>query len=264
MKQNKLRELLNKNMPTVGTRIWSTAPFFTEIVGITGNYDYIEFVAEYAPFDQKDLEVLAITSELHNMGSMIKIDFQNRGYVAQKAVASGFQAVLFTDCRTADEAQDCVRMLTPETEPDRGGYGMPIRRFIGCQPRVSQTAHAQRLRDVVKVFMMEKKEAIDNIEEICAVPGVDMVQFGPSDYCFSRGWNRTEHTDEFKEAERAMIKAALKHGVHPRCEIQSIDAAKYYIDMGVKHFCIGDQFAKLFEIYEKEGGAMRNLADSLK
>ena len=264
MKHNKLRELLNTNMPTVGTRIWSAAPFFTEIVGISGNYDYIEFVAEYTPFDQKDLEVLAITCERHNLGSMVKIDFQNKGYVAQKAVASGFQSVLFTDCRTAEEARECVRVLTPQTEPDNGEYGMPIRRFIGCQPRANQVAHAQRLRDVVKAFMIEKKEAIDNIEEICATPGVDMVQFGPSDYCFSRGWNRSEHVNEFKEAERTMIKAALKHGVRPRCEIQSVDAAKYYIDLGVKDFCFGDQFVRLAEIYNKEGGDMRSLANSLK
>ena len=38
---------------------------------------------------------------------------------------------------------------------------------------------------LVKAFMIEKKEAMDNIEEICSIPGVDMVQFGPSDYCIS-------------------------------------------------------------------------------
>ena len=35
--------------------------------------------------------------------------------------------------------------------------------------------------------MIEKQEAVENVEEICSVPGVDMLQFGPSDYCMSRG-----------------------------------------------------------------------------
>ena len=264
MKHNKMRELLNKNLPSIGTRIWSTWPFFTEAVGSTGNYDYVEFVAEYAPFSQKDLEVLAMAAELHNMGSMIKVDFQNNGYIAQKAVASGFQSVLFTDCHDAEETKECVRLLTPETEPDRGGFGYPTRRFIGFQPRLDQTVHSQRLRDVVKVFMMEKKKAIDNIEAICDTPGVDMVQFGPSDWSMSCGWDRKDKTNEFKEAERKMIKAALKYGVHPRCEIPSPEAAQYYIDLGVKHFCLGDQFAKLMGIWTTEGAEMRKMAEALK
>lgn len=38
---------------------------------------------------------------------------------------------------------------------------------------------------VVKAFMIEKKSAVDDIENICKVQGVDMIQFGPSDYCMS-------------------------------------------------------------------------------
>ena len=59
MKTNKLRELLSKDLPSIGTRIESTWPVITEIVGSTGHFDYVEFVAEYAPFDQADLENIA-------------------------------------------------------------------------------------------------------------------------------------------------------------------------------------------------------------
>jgi len=62
MKHNKLRYLLNNNLPSVGTRLWTTRPFFTKVVGSTGNYDYIEFLAEYTPFDQHDLEAIAMAA----------------------------------------------------------------------------------------------------------------------------------------------------------------------------------------------------------
>lgn len=74
-----------------------------EAAGSTGNYDYVEFVGEYTPFSQSDLENMARAAELHGMSLMMKVDFQNRGYVAQKAIASGVQAILFTDCRNAQE-----------------------------------------------------------------------------------------------------------------------------------------------------------------
>ncbi|MHC1758999.1 MAG: HpcH/HpaI aldolase/citrate lyase family protein [Negativicutes bacterium] len=258
-KQNVLRKLLDQNLPSVATRLWSTWPFYTEAVGSTGKYDYIEFLAEYAPFSQVDLENIARAAELSNMGSMIKVDFQNRGYVAQKAIGSGFQAVLFTDCQTAEDVRESVWLVKPETPEDGGRFGYPNKRYIGFQPRISQLDHVKRQREIVLAFMIEKKCAVDNIEEICSVPGVDMVQFGPSDYCMSRGWNAKDHTDEYKAAERRMIEVALKHHIHPRCEIQSVEAAKYYMDLGVKHFCIGDQLVYLLNQWTSAGNELREM-----
>ena len=56
MKTNKLREILNNNQPSIATRILSAWPTITEAVASTGKFDYIEFVAEYAPFSHADLE----------------------------------------------------------------------------------------------------------------------------------------------------------------------------------------------------------------
>ena len=91
MHENKLRQILQDGKTSVSTRIWSTWPVITESLAAIQAFDYMEFVAEYAPFSQADLENMCRAAELYGMGSMIKVDLQNRGYVAQKAVASGFQ-----------------------------------------------------------------------------------------------------------------------------------------------------------------------------
>ncbi len=263
MKENKLRQLLNENKPTLSTRLWSSWPFYTEVVGDCGHYDYIEFAAEYAPFSQYDLENIARAAELYNMGSMIKVDFQNRGYVAQKAIASGFQAILFTDHRTPDQFRESIRLVKPETPEDQGLFGYPNRRFIGTQNHISQMDHARRLRDIVCCFMIEKAEAMAHIDEICAIPGVDMVQFGPSDYSMSLGKNRQEYLKEWQAAERQMIEVAMKHGVQPRCEIRHFEQAQYYVDLGVRHFSHGDQLGTLKEFWHGEGKSMRDKVDLL-
>ena len=51
MRKNRLRELLNAGEPTLGTHLLSTWPTLVELIGQAGNYDYVEFTAEYAPFD---------------------------------------------------------------------------------------------------------------------------------------------------------------------------------------------------------------------
>lgn len=264
MRVNRLRHLLENNLPSVGTRILSTWPVITEAVASTGNFDYVEFLAENAPFGQYDLENICRAAELNSMSTMIKVDFQNKAYVAQRAVASGFQAILFTDHRTAEEVKESLYVIRPDTPEDGGRFGRPSRRFIGYVPQIPQMDYAKMVRETVVAIMIEKKEAMDNIEEICSVPGVDMVQFGPSDYSMSHGWNAKEHVDEYKEAERKMIQVALKHGVQPRCEINSADDAKYYIDLGVKHFCLGDELGNNMTYWKNAGGAMRELANSIK
>ncbi|NLX41897.1 MAG: 2,4-dihydroxyhept-2-ene-1,7-dioic acid aldolase [Chloroflexi bacterium] len=263
MKTNHMREMIQAGKPMIGTRIESTWAVITEIVGNTGKFDYVEFVGEYGPFAQVDLENIARAAELFGMGSMIKLDFTNRFYVAQKALAAGFQAIMFTDHRTAEEVRESIWYMTPDTPEDGGRMGFPNRRWIGYQPGNPQMKYAQMVRDAVKVFMIEKKVAMDNIEEICAVPGVDIVQFGPSDYSMSRGWNSSEHFDEFKAAEREMIKVALKHGVRPRCEINSPDDAKYYIDLGVIDFCLGDELRSHANYWGRQGAALREIVDQL-
>lgn len=264
MKLNKIREILNNNGTTVNTRIWSTWPTIVEAAASTGNFDYFEFLAEYAPYSIQDLENFVRACELYDTGSMIKVDFQNRAYVAQKAAAVGFQAILFTDHETPEQVEESIRLLSPKTPQDDGKFGYPNARWIKYHPELKQMDYATMNRSLVKAFMIEKKEAMDHIEEICSIPGVDMVQFGPSDYCMSRGWNCADHKDDIKEAHEKMIRDALDHGVQPRVEIASLEEAEYYRDLGVKHFCILDQMDILMAAWTGTCKDVKNMADAIK
>jgi len=262
-KPNVLRELLKKGKPTLATRVFSSWPLITEIVGNTGKFDYIEFSAEYAPIDQPNLENIARAAELHNMGSMIKVDYANRTYVAQKAVSSGFQSVLFADHREPAEIEATIKTLRADCPQDGGAFGFTPRRLIGFSAGFTQMQFAEMLNDIVCVFMIEKKEAVDNIEAICNVEGVDMIQFGPADFSMSCGVNMKDNADNISAAEEKCIKAALKYGVRPRCEIMSPEAAKRYADLGVKDFCIGAEVWNLMALWADHGNAMRDIMAGL-
>jgi 2-keto-3-deoxy-L-rhamnonate aldolase RhmA len=263
MKINKLRYLLANGLPSVSTRILSIWPTIVEAAGSTGSFDYLEFVAEYAPFNEVDLENFVRAAELHDLSTMIKVDFQNRAYVAQRAMASGFQAILFSDHKTAAELAESIYLIRPDTPQDGGRMGYPNRRWIGYNPRAPQLDYARMVRETVVAVMIEKADAMAEIDAICAVPGLDMVQFGPSDYALSCGWNLAEHQEACKAAERLMIETALRHGVQPRCEINHPSEADYYIQLGVRHFCIGDELRNNLTYWSKTGGEMRRIAQAL-
>ena len=266
MPQNKLRELLKAGKPTLGTHLVSMWPAMVEFVGHSGMFDYVEFVAEDASFDLSGLENLCRTAELFNLASMIKVDQQPRTFLAQRAIGAGFSSVLFADCRNAADARECVKAARPDTPEDGGTYGVAFRRqaykFVDTPAEQGQRAYVQAIRDVVVVLMIEKKESVEQLEEILALPGVDMVQWGPSDYSMSVGRPGQKESPDIRAVEKRVFETALKMGVPPRCEIDSPDEAKRYLDMGVRHFCIGMDITVWFEWCLKNGAAMRKALDS--
>jgi 2-keto-3-deoxy-L-rhamnonate aldolase RhmA len=87
--------------------------------------------------------------------------------------------------------------------------------------------------------MIEKKSAMQNLDEILSVEGVDMVQFGPSDYSISIGKPGQARHPDVQNAEIEMVKRALKKGIQPRVEANDLEEAKKFMDLGVRHMCIG-------------------------
>ena len=260
--ENRIRTLLNANRPTVATRLFNVNPSSVEAAACSGSFDYVEFLAEYAPHSLMELENFVRAAELHHSGTLIKVDLQNRHYVAQKAAAAGFQGILYADHKTPEEVEESIYYLSPDC-PDGGRFGFPNGRWIGYNGHLPQQEHIQMTRNVVKAFMIEKAEAVDNIKAICSVPGVDMVQFGPSDYSMSRGWNAADHAQELKEIEEYVIRTALECGVAPRCECDTMDKVEYYRSLGVRHFCVGDELRVLNAYWKGTCGQVRKLADSL-
>lgn len=260
--ENLIRSRLLSGKPTVATRLWSTSPAAVEAMATTRSFDYVEFLAEYSSFSLQDLENFVRAAELHGIGSIIKVDLQNRFYVAQRAAAAGFQGILFCDHKTPEEVHETIFRLSPDCLGE-GRFGYPNSRWIGYSGYISQMDYAQMVRNLVKAFMIEKKEAVDNIKEICAIPGVDMIQFGPSDYSMSCGWNSGEHKQELQEIEEYVIRVALEHGVAPRCECDTLEKAEYYKSLGVRHFCIGDEFRILKAYWSGTCGDVRKAVELL-
>jgi len=265
VRRNKLRELLAAGKPTLGTHLLSTWPAMVEFVGHAGRFDYVEFVAEDASFDLAGLENLCRTAELFDLASMIKVDQQPRTFLAQRAIGAGFGSVLFADCRNAADARECVRAARPDTPEDGGSYGATFRRqaykfSVGASEQ-GPREYVQAIRDVVVVLMIEKKEAVEQLEEILSLPGVDMIQWGPSDYSLNVGRPGQTGSSEIKAVERRVFETALRLGVPPRCEIDSPDEAKYYLDIGVRHFCIGMDVTVWFNWCQQNGEAMRKALD---
>lgn len=258
MRDNLLRERIEAGDVSVGTRMQTQWPGLLEIIGQTGQFDYVEFVAEYAPYDLRDLENMARAAELSNLSMMIKIDAETRAFVAQRAMAAGIQNLLFADVRTAADAREAVAAVRPEPEWDNGvrsdrrngyagGYASPEEVVEWCE-------------EAVIAVMIEKEEAVENLEDILAVGEIDMVQFGPADYSLSIGNPGAYDDPAVRDAERTTIETALDAGVAPRAEIDRPGAAREYLDLGVRDFNLNMDTRILHRWYTDNG---RDLAEEV-
>ncbi|MEM2073441.1 MAG: aldolase/citrate lyase family protein [Nitrososphaeria archaeon] len=263
MIKNKMRELIREGKPTIGTRILTPWPAVVEIIGQTGMFDYFEFLGEYAPWTLYDLENIARAAELYGMSSMIKVDGIPRSYIAAKALQSGIQNFLFADIRTVQDAEEAVKAVRCEPRGIMGIGNFRVGGYVFSNYSVAD--YRKVCQDAVIAFMIEKKSAVDHLEEILSVEGVDMVQFGPWDYGLSLGLTGEPGTTwglkdpKVKEAELKTIKTALKMDKRPRVEIGDPKEIEKYVEMGVKDFNLATDLRILFNFWKEKGEELRKL-----
>jgi 4-hydroxy-2-oxoheptanedioate aldolase len=251
---NTFRDRLDEGKPTMGTHFMFVDADVPEMIGDLGLFDYGEFTAEYSAFDMKDLYHMARAAQCgNNLPLMIKPDQESQGYWAQAALGAGFKAVLFTDIRTPEDVDLCHLQLRPDTPEVQGYMGVKLRR--PALTSYGTESYGEDLKAHVFCIMIEKGIAVDNLDPIlerAKQKGVDMTQWGPADFSFSRGMQ--QGSKEVREFEELVIAKSIEYGVPPRIEIGAAEQAKRYIDLGVRHFCIGwDRF-----IYRQALGSLGN------
>lgn len=253
--------------PTLGTRILSAWPGVVEIVAQTGFFDYVEFLAEYSPWTLYDLENIARTTELYGTSSMIKIDATPKSYIASKALSSGIQNFLFADIRTVADVEESVESVRVEPTGRMGVGNFRVGGYVF--DKISVADYRNMSNDAIVAIMIEKKSAVEHLEEILSVESVDMVQFGPYDYALSIGLSGRPETpwglsdSKVKEAELRTIRTALKMDKRPRVELQTLDKIQEYIDLGVRDFSIGTDLRILHGYWKEYGEKVRKQFSNL-
>lgn len=253
--ENRLRALLDQDKPTLGTHLSTTWPTMWEVVGSTGQFDYIEFGSQYGSWDLHDLDNLCRAAELTNTSTMIKIDRHPKDWLAQRAIAAGFQAILFADIVSAEEAAECVRAVKLPPEGVNG--------FMGTRG-IRSPDYVKHIDDVVIAVMVEKKTLMDQLEEVLAIDGIDMIQFGAADYGLSlrtpgKPYVRAEHMDQIVADRDRAIQMALEAGVRPRAEAASASQCQPYLEWGIRDFCIGWARGIVAAWCREDGGKMREV-----
>ncbi len=115
--------------------------------------------------------------------------------------------------------------------------------------------------------MLEKKSAINSIDavlESAKEKGMDIAQWGPADYSLSCGTPNLMFKHDISSIEEKVISKCIENNTIPRAEIAEVEQAKRYIDLGVRHFCIGwDRFVLQSSLI-KMGEGLKRVTDNIE
>lgn len=262
MKKNRLRELMNEGKPILGTCMITVEPWIAEVIGKSGVFDYIELTFENASWSLPDMDNLARAIELYpHMSAMIKVEQEPRRFIAGRAVDAGIQNLLFADCRSAEDVRECIRSIMPETPEDGGVHGCADMRRGVFGTSTKEWVQAQK--DAVIAIMLEKKSAMEELDEILEIERLDVVQFGPTDYSITLG-QQDEWTDaDTERIQRDVIEKVLKKGKQSRVRVNTPAEMREYLDMGVRHFIFGWDLIVIDQWCRAEGQALRNVLNAI-
>ena len=176
------KKQLREGKPKMGLFLNSHSPTVAEQLAHSG-YDWLLVDTQHGPMG--NLELSAMLAGIANGGakSMVRVQgYHDRGGI-QQALDMGADGVLVPYINSADEARQAVSCARYPTAGTRSVY-FPQR----SMNRAGLLGYAGTANDnVILALQVETDSCINNIDEIAAVAGVDLLFLGQNDLCMSMG-----------------------------------------------------------------------------
>ena len=177
----------------------------------------------------------------------------NQPVLFKRALDMGASGVMIPQIGSVQEARQAVASLRYPPEGIRGAAGSP--RAAGFGTNFSEY-FSRANKDLITVIQIERKEALDCIDEIAAVDGVDVLFIGPLDLSISLGIPMQFDHPLFLEARKKVVKAALLAGKAPGITTPNADQLQEVIDLGFTFLAVGGDTGLI-------ANGMRNIASAI-
>jgi len=180
--ENRLKHLIKAGKKTSGTWAQLCSPIATEILARSG-FDWILIDMEHAPGDP-----LTLVSQFQAMNGstavpIVRVPWNDMVWI-KRILDAGAYGLMIPYVNTRDEAVQAVRACKYPPVGNRGIAGSP--RAAGYGRDIA--SYLKRANDEIFVMLqVETPQAIENMEDIAKVPGVDALFIGPMDLSTSMG-----------------------------------------------------------------------------
>ncbi|BAS27820.1 HpcH/HpaI aldolase family protein [Limnochorda pilosa] len=204
---NRVKERLKQGLPSVGNWINIPSPAVAELLAGHG-MDWLLVDTEHCPTDYETIENLLRAMRGTEVVPLVRVA-GNDPVLIKKALDRGALGVLVPLVNSAEEAAAAVAAAKYPPEGIRGVAGTRASRY-GADLRAYFASWNQ---DVLVAVQVETRQALEQVEAIAAVPGVDVVFIGPNDLSANLGVFQQYDHPAFAEAVARVLRATRAHGV---------------------------------------------------
>jgi 2-dehydro-3-deoxy-L-rhamnonate aldolase len=203
---NKAKELLKQGKAALGGWECMISTAAAETMARAG-FDWVAADIEHAGHSVQDFIFFAQAVKSRGSVPLARV-FDKSVVSIRRILDAGAQGIIVPMIRTADDAREVVAAAKYPPLGIRGVgagafscYGIDL---VGDMSVVND--------DILVIVMVETKDAVDNIDEIMSIDGVDGMFLGPMDLSYSYGYRgQTTHPVIFEAMEKART-ACMKHG----------------------------------------------------
>jgi 4-hydroxy-2-oxoheptanedioate aldolase len=240
---NPFKKALKERRPQIGLWQGLASPYSTEICAGAG-FDWLLLDGEHSPNDLMNLlQMSQVVAGYPGVNAVARIPL-GAGNVGQMLCKQyldlGIQNLLVPMVDTAEQARDIVRWMRYPPQGIRGVAGARGSRW-GRYPNYVKEANDQ----VCLLVQVETQQALDNLDAIIDVEGVDGVFIGPSDLSASLGYvGQATHPEVFKVIEGIVAKV---NKAGKAAGILSLEEqhAKHWLSLGVLFVAVGTDVSLL-------------------
>ncbi|MFQ5683177.1 MAG: HpcH/HpaI aldolase/citrate lyase family protein [Candidatus Binatia bacterium] len=229
MMKNRMKEKLLSGQPAFGLSVMFPSPQIVEIIGKLG-FDWVLIDCEHGSISPESVELMAMAAELSGITPIAR-PWKNTPEAILRVMDRGALGVQVPHINTPADARRAVeavkyyplgtRGLAAGTRPANFGFGLQMGDYV-------KTAN----QETIVCIQLEEKEALDNLDGILQVEGVDVYFVGPSDLSQSMGYPGRSNTTEVQEAMSKAFATIVEAGKVPG-SAGNVQACLNYMPQGV-------------------------------
>ena len=230
MRSTNLKERIKQGDVVYGLYVNIADPTIVEIAYYAG-YDFIRIDCEHILFDLSTVANMIGIAD--NIGIPVFVRVSDESDIT-KLLDVGASGIIVPHVSSKESAINAVNMTKFAPLGERGIFGASRAMKYGIE---NISDFINRANDEVSVVIqIEDKEALENIDDILSVEGIDMVATGKNDLSQSLGVPGQANHKIVLEAEEKVIKKTIAYGKIPTIIARTQERATELIEKGV--YCI--------------------------
>ena len=231
MKRNSAKSKLREKGFLLGPFVEVGSPEIVEILGLAG-FDFAIIDCEHAAFSGETVGNMIRASAASDIAPMVRVRENAAGPILE-ALDLGAVGLHIPQIATLDDAQRAVRAAKFPPDGERGFNPFVRAAAYGSDPPAEFRRQAND--DTLLVLHIEAQESLDQLDEIVAVPGIDVAFLGPYDMSQTLGVPGQVTHPLVQETMQVIVKAAQPRGVAVGCFASTLEQAELWLRAGVSY-----------------------------